>query len=143
MTGRTIALDQIRRQAVVMIGAVGLNMSMVHIEAEVGLAGHGGVIPARGSITFPEFCGKGIERHAVQGNTEILHTESGRARSLAGIDRHTKMIILGADGIGIMSVWKTAGGVIGNAVGQNNAIGPLGLDLDVIDRRQGPCHGDD
>ena len=92
-----------------MIGAIGLDVSIILIEAQINLSGKRLVPPAGAAVVLPVLRRARVERHTVQGDTET-HPAPHRHRPVRRnrVHRHPVGMALGRNRIGVSPVRKCA-----------------------------------
>ncbi len=108
--------------AVVMVGAVGLHVGVVGIEAERERAAEGVVVPAGVAVVVPHLGGAGIEQHAIDRDAEGLAAQRHRPGGGHGLRRHREAVALRADAVRVIRVGEAASGVIGQAIRGDDAL---------------------
>ena len=124
-------------EAVVVVGAAGLDMGVIFIETERNSAAEGFVVPVGGAVAIPEFGGAGVEEDAIEGDAEGLvgralgsavfggEMERGDLGSGGWGSGQSEGIGLGFDLVGVAAIGEGADEVIGDGVGFHEAGGAL------------------
>jgi len=112
----------------IVICAIWLNVSVVLIKAEADPAAESPVVPWGGTITLPIFSSIRVKENTVDGDAKGLVDKWGRFISHLRPGRNAVMIVLFSNGVRITSIRKLAGGMVGNAVGFDDAKVPLHFD---------------
>ena len=129
-------LQEPGRQAVVMVGSVGLNVGVVFINPQRHGSAQGLVVPAPPTVAQKELRCAGVEKYPIDGYAErriggptagIVMERNGLLGGLR-FDRDREGISLLSDGMGIPTVWKPAYLVLGNPVGGNIKLSPVLLE---------------
>src|SRR5258706_8367290 len=105
-----------------MISAIGLDMRIVLIHAEIDFSRERFVLPTGIRIVVPPFGRTRIEGNAVYGDAEWIHAERCHFAGKPGMRRHTERVRLRADCVRISPIGKVSVAVIGNAVGSDVTI---------------------
>lgn len=124
-------------EAVVVVGAAGLDMGVIFIEPERDSAAKGFVVPVGVAVAIPKFGGARVKEDAVEGDAEGL---VGRALGGAGLGGGMERgdlagggwgsgqgegVRLGFDAVGVAAIGEGADEVIGDGVGFDEARGAL------------------
>lgn len=124
-------------EAVVVVGAAGLDMGVIFIEPERDSAAKGFVVPVGGAVAIPEFGGAGVKEDAVEGDAEgLVGRALGGAVLGGGMERgdlgscgwgsgQGEGVGLGFDAVGVAAIGEGADEVIGDGVGFDEARGAL------------------
>ena len=124
-------------EAVVVVGAAGLDMGVIFIETEWDSAAEGLVVPVGGAVAIPEFGGARVKEDTVQGDAEgLVGRALGGAILGGGMERgdlgsggwgsgQGEGVGLGFDAVGVAAIGEGADEVIGDGVGFDEARGAL------------------
>ena len=128
-------------EAVIVVGAAGLDMGVIFIETERDSAAEGFVVPVGGAVAIPEFGGAGVEEDAIEGDAEgLVGRALGNAVFGGEMERgdlagggwgsgQGEGVGLGFDAVGVAAIGEGADEVIGDGVGFDVAGGALESDL--------------
>ena len=139
-------------EAVVVVGAVGLHVAVVVVEAEARpdlggsphrlVAGQRLIVPRIAAVAVVvDFGGARVEDHPVQGDAPSGHHPGGRA-ALRGlrVGRDLEVVFLLGDSVRVAAVRELGDLVVGDAVGFDDALVALHRDRDfILGRRLGVC----
>ncbi len=107
-----------------MIGAIGLHMGIVGIQAQADCAAQRIVLPARAAVAVPKLGRHRIKGHALEADAKAESQPQRRGLSCqARTGRHTQTDLLRADGIGVAAIGESADAVVGQAVGGELTVG--------------------
>jgi len=134
------ALDEQGGEAVVMVGAVGLDVPVVVVEAQPGgdagggthrgVAPQGFVMPGIGAVAVVvDLGGTRVEDHAVQGDAPGRHHPARAAGRGLGVGGHLEAVFLFGDRVGIPPVGELGDFMVRDAVGFDDPLVPLHGDL--------------
>lgn len=124
-------------EAVVVIGAAGLDMGVIFIETERDGAAEGLVVPVGGAVAIPEFGGARVKEDAVEGDAEGLvgralggavfggEVERGDLGGGSGGSGQGEGVGLGFDAVWVAAIGEGADEMIGDGVGFDEARGAL------------------
>ena len=124
-------------EAVVVVGAAGLDMGVIFIETEWDSAAKGLVVPVGGAVAIPEFGGARVKEDAVEGDAEgLVGRALGGVVLGGGMERgdsggggwgsgQGEGVGLGFDAVGVAAIGEGADEVIGDGVGFDEARGAL------------------
>lgn len=124
-------------EAVVVVGAAGLDMGVIFIETERDSAAEGLVVPVGGAVAIPEFGGAGVEEDAIEGDSEGLvgralggtvfggEVERGGLGGGGWGSGQGEGVGLRFDTVGVTAIGEGADEVIGDGVGFDEARGVL------------------
>ena len=137
-------LDEQGGEAVVVVGAVGLDVPVVIVEAQAGRdaggGAHGGVapqgfvMPGVGAVAVVvDLGGTRVEDHPVQGHAPGGHHPAGRpAGGGFGLGRHLEVVLLLGDGVGVPPVRELRDLMVRDAVGLDDPLVALDGDRDLV-----------
>ena len=138
------AIEEEGGDAVIVVGAVGLDVPMVLVEAQadldlrgrahLGVAHQGLVVPRVAAVAVViDFGGARIEDDAVQGHAPGRHHPPGRAAGeRLGVGRDFEAILLLRDGVGVAAVREGRDLVVRDAVGLDDALVALDGEGDLV-----------
>src|SRR5207247_2143041 len=115
-----------------MISAIGLDMRIVLIQAEIDFSRERFVLPTGSRIVVRPFGRARIERNAIYCDAKWIHDERRHPPGSLGMQRYAERVRLRADRVRITPIRKVSVPVAGNAVGSDVTIITTHADLYLV-----------